>query len=253
MNYSIMGWLAVGLLAAGLGLQAGMMPQRQSQSVTPALYFDENCQRTQPTTPRSADQLYRLEQAFPMQIQGKTHQFFRVRYFDMDLLCVGDADHTNAQRLDQAELKDFIEQMWPDPQRPNTFIVRLREGNGMTVPIRHISLAFQDGTTPTITNLNVLQQRVVTPTQSPREHRFRGKKGQSFTIDLDSRINQTMRPHMILLNSFGSTFAEGHPEPDFPGISHITVTLPIEGEYTIVVSNLSGPGSYMLSVNANQR
>jgi hypothetical protein len=232
----------------------GILPPK-AESVSPLATpsFDANCLAQTPSDSRPIDTLYQMKQAFPVSIKGQALQFFWIGNFDIDVLCVGDAGYSQANRVEIAGLKDYIESIQPDATLPNGFILKLKEGNGLTVPIRHLGIWFDNQSTPIIKPLNVLQQSVIMPQTRPVTHKFSGKQGQSFTIDLDSRSRQPMPPHILVMTSQGTTLAEGIPNPIATGLVSTTVTLPGDGEYTVQVSNLQGRGSYMLSINGNQQ
>jgi hypothetical protein len=274
-SIGLVGLVALSLGAAGLGQGAGAQPkplprphalpivkdqlkvilppklEAVSPLATPS--FDANCRSQTPSASRPIDTLYQMKQAFPITVKGQALQFFWIGNFDIDVLCVGDAAYSQATRVELAGFKDYIEAIRPDASLPNGFVLKLKEGNGLTVPIRHLGLWFDNQSTPIVKPLNVLQQSVTMPQTAPVTHRFSGKKGQSFTIDLDSRSRQPMPPHILVMTPQGTTLAEGIPNRIATGVVATTVTLPADGEYTVEVSNLQGRGSYMLSINGNQQ
>jgi hypothetical protein len=230
-----------------------VLPKVEAVAPLATPQFDANCRAQKPSESRPADTLYQMKQAFPVTIKGKALQFFWIGNFDIDVLCIGDAGYSQAQRVEIAGLKDYIEAIQPDASLANGFVLKLKEGNGLNVPIRHLGLWFDNESTPVIQPLNVLQQSVTMPQTTPVTHRFSGKKGQSFTIDLDSRSRQPMPPHILVMTPQGTTLAEGIPNRITTGVVATTVTLPMDGQYTVEVSNLQGRGSYMLSINGNQQ
>jgi hypothetical protein len=230
-----------------------VLPKVEAVAPLATPQFDANCRAQTPSESRPADTLYQMKQAFPVTIKGQAKQFFWIGNFDIDVLCVGDAGYSQASRVEIAGLKDYIEAIRPDASLANGFVLKLKEGNGLNVPIRHLGLWFDNESTPVIQPLNVLQQSVTMPQTTPVTHRFSGKKGQSFTIDLDSRSRQPMPPHILVMTPQGTTLAEGIPNRITQGVVATTVTLPIDGQYTVEVSNLQGRGSYMLSINGNQQ
>lgn len=269
------GLVALGLGTAGLGqgaiaqptplpqpkllpivkdqLKVVLPPKAEAVSPLATPSFDANCRAQKPSESRPADTLYQMKQAFPITIKGQALQFFWIGNFDIDVLCVGDAAYTHADRVEIGGLKDYIEAIQVDASVANGFVLKLKEGNGLNVPIRHLGLWFDNQSTPVMKPLNVLQQSVKMPQTTPVTHRFSGKKGQSFTIDLDSRSRQPMPPHILVMTPQGTTLAEGIPNRIATGVVATTVTLPMDGVYTVEVSNLQGRGSYMLSINGNQQ
>jgi hypothetical protein len=242
-------------------LKVVLPPNAEAVSPLATPSFDANCRAQKPSErrpmtsgrPETIDTLYQMKQAFPIPIKGQALQFFWIGNFDIDVLCVGDAAYSHTDRVEIGGLKDYIEAIQPDATLPNGFILKLKEGNGLTVPIRHLGIWFDNQSTPIVKPLNVLQQSVTMPQTRPVTHKFSGKQGQSFTIDLDSRSRQPMPPHILVMTSQGTTLAEGIPNPIARGLVSTTVTLPGDGEYTVQVSNLQGRGSYMLSINGNQQ
>jgi hypothetical protein len=242
-----------GLASLSFGTVAIAQPTSDALSPLATPYFDANCRPQTVSDKHPIDTLYQMKQAFPVSIKGQAQQFFWIGNFDVDVLCVGDASYGQTDRVEIAGLKDYIEAIQPDATLPNGFILKLKEGNGLTVPIRHVGIWFDHGVTPIVKPLNVLQQSVTMPQIRPVTHKFAGKKGQSLTIDLDSRSRQPMPPHVLVMTSQGTTLAEGIPNRIATGLVSTTVTLPGDGEYTVQVSNLQGRGSYMLSINGNQQ
>jgi hypothetical protein len=143
---------------------------------------------------------------------------------------------------------DFLDRLTPDPKKPNAFVLRSREGNGMEVPVNHWGIQFKT-TKPTITDLKIFK-RVGKITQGQKNsHRFDAEAGQRVSIVLDSRA----KAEFVVLNSQGVQVIAGKQNKGQKDISETNFVIPADGIYQVVVSHPKGnPASYALSINRNQ-
>jgi hypothetical protein len=232
--------------ATVLGLTSGAIAQDDpigTPGATDKFYVEKNCQVT-----TKSDGTARLQQRFPLKIDGGEYQFYTGMYGDGGAIaCLAQRDLTEAQVLKLPFTQHFIDGIKSDPKVKNAYVVRVREGNGMEVPITNWGVIFQT-MQPESINLNLLRQSGRL-TGNAVTHKLAGKAGKAVTIVLDSRV----QAGFVLLNSKGVRVATGLRDKKIKSMAETTLTLPANDTYQLVVTAPKGKqGSYTLSVNANQ-
>ena len=237
-------------------------------SITPAvfaqappateIYIDKNCRRNQ-----QLPQLERYTIFFRNEFttNGQKYWFYSARYQDGGVvLCISKPNLNQPKPLTQPKIQaNFIDKIVRDTKNTTAFIITVREGNGLDTPMTNYGLDFKNVDRPKLTSLSLLQQRGTLKDGDPslpngsfyREHSFQGAANQSITIDLKSRSFE----HFITLIA-----PSGNKIVDIKAVrvndreSQITVKLPSNGTYKIVVQGLdrTSKGSYTLSINSNQ-
>jgi hypothetical protein len=230
----------------------------QPQPPAKEIYIDKNCRPNQ-----QLPQLERYTIFFRNEFttKGQKYLFYSARYQDGGVtLCISKPNFNQPKPLNQPKIQaNFIEKIVRDTKNKTAFIITVREGNGFDTPMTNYGLDFSNVDRPKLTSLSLLQQRGTLKDGDPslpngslyREHSFQGRANQSVTIDLKSRSFN----HFITLIS-----ASGDKIVDIKAVrvndreSQITVKLPSNGTYKIVVQGLdrTSKGSYTLSINSNQ-
>jgi hypothetical protein len=222
------------------------------------IYIDKNCRRHQ-----QLPQLERYTIFFRNEFttNGQKYWFYSARYQDGGVvLCISKPNFNQPKPLNQPKIQaNFIDKIVLDTTNKTAFIITVREGNGLDTPMTNYGLDFKNVDRPKLTSLSLLQQRGALKDGDPslpngsfyREYSFQGRENQSITIDLKSRSFE----HFITLIA-----PSGNKIVDIKAVrvndreSQITVKLPSNGTYKIVVQGLdrTSKGSYTLSINSNQ-
>ncbi|MCC3491517.1 MAG: PPC domain-containing protein [Microcoleus sp. PH2017_25_DOB_D_A] len=230
----------------------------QRQPSTTEINIDKNCRPNQ-----QLPQLERYTIFFRNEFttNGQKYWFYSARYQDGGVvLCISKPNFDQPKHLNQPKIQaNFIDKIVRDTKNQTAFIVTVREGNGLDTPMTNYGLDFKNVDRPKLTSLSLLQQRGTLKDGDPslpngsfyREHSFQGSANQSITIDLKSRSFE----HFITLIA-----PSDNKIVDIKAVrvnkreSQITVKLPSNGTYKIVVQGLdrTSKGSYTLSINSNQ-
>lgn len=231
----------------------------QRQPSANEIYIDKNCRPNQqlPQLER-----YTIFSRNEFTSNGQQYLFYSARYQDGGVvLCISKPNFNQPKKVSQPKIEaNFIDNIVQVPNNKTAFIITVREGNGLDTPMTNYALDFNNVDRPKLTSLSLLQQRGTLKDGDPslqggslyREHSFQGRANQSITIDLKSRSFE----HLItIIAPSGNKIVENikaiRPEKRE---SQITVKLPSNGTYKIVVQGLdrTSKGSYTLSVNSNQ-
>ena len=229
----------------------------QAQPATET-YIDKNCRRNQ-----QLPQLERYTIFFRNEFtsNGQQYLFYSAQYVDGSVvLCISKPNFNQPKTLNQPKIQaNFIDKIVRDSNNQTAFIITVREGNGLDTPMTHYALDFKNVDRPKLTSLSLLQQQGTLKDGDPslqggsfyREHSFQGRANQSVTIDLKSRSFE----HFVTIIA-----PSGNKIVDIKAVrvnnreSQITVKLPSNGTYKIIVQGLdrTSKGSYTLSINSNQ-
>ncbi len=230
----------------------------QPQPSANEIYIDSNCRRNQ--------QLPQLERFTIVSrneftTNGQNYWLYRGQYQDgAVLLCISQPNFNQPKVLNAKDLqRTFIDQVVRDPNNKTAFIIAVRGGNGMDTPVTNFGLDLSNVDRPKVTPLSILQQRGTLKDGDPslpngslyREHSFQGRANQSITIDLKSR---SFEHSVTIIAPSGNKIVDIKAVRVNNRESQITVKLPSNGTYKIVVQGLNrtSKGSYTLSINSNQ-
>lgn len=213
-------------------------------------YIDKNCRLNQqlPEIER-----FTLFNNFEFTANGKKYSFYASRYQDGAVLfCISEPNFNQPKVLNAAKIQSqFIDKILRDPNNKTAFIIAVREGNGPGATSTNYGLDLSNPDRPKVTSLSILQRRETLKEGESREHTFQGRAGQSITIELGSR---GLDHNITLFDSSGKKIAEKTGNSQNRRESQLTVKLPTNGTYKIVVKggDRTSKGTYTLSINSNQ-
>ncbi|MEG4283302.1 PPC domain-containing protein [Microcoleus sp. A006_D1] len=230
----------------------------QPQPSANEIYIDKNCRRNQqlPQIER-----YTIFSRNEFTTNGQKYWFYAARYQDgAALFCISQPNFNQPKVLNAEKIqRQFIDKIARNPNNKTAFIIAVREGNGLDVPVTNYGLDLSNVDQPKVTPLSILQQRGTLKDGDPslpngsfyREHSFQGRANQSITIDLKSR---SFEHFVTLIAPSGDKIVDIKAVRVNNRESQITVKLPSNGTYKIVVQGLdrTSKGSYTLSINSNQ-
>ncbi|MEP6515521.1 PPC domain-containing protein [Microcoleus vaginatus] len=214
------------------------------------IYIDKNCQRNQQLPQLERFTIFSRNE---FTTNGQNYWFYAARYLDGAVLfCTSKPNFNQPKPLAAKQIQSqFIDKIVRDINNKTAFIIVVREGNGLDVPMTNYALELSNVDRPKLTSLSILQQRGTLKDGDPSEHTFQGRAGQSITIDLKSRA---FDHNITLLDTSGKTIAEKTGNSQNRRESQLTIKLPSNGTYKIVVKggDRTSKGNYTLSVNSNQ-
>jgi len=230
----------------------------QPQPPANQIYIDKNCRRNQqlPQLER-----YTIFSSNEFTTNGQNYLFYAARYQDGGVLvCISKPNFNQPKPFNEPKIQaNFIEKIVRDPNNKTAFIIAVREGNGPEASVTNYGLNLSNVDRPKLTSLSILQQRGTLKDGDPilpngslyREHSFQGRAGQSVTIQLASR---SFDHYLKLIDPSGKKIAEKQATSQNMRQSEMTVKLPTNGTYKVVVQGLdrTSKGSYSLSINSNQ-
>src|SRR4028119_2317079 len=184
---------------------------------------------------------------------GQNYWFYAARYQDLAVLfCISKPNFNQPKPLTEKQIQSqFIDKIARDPNNKTAFIILVREGNGPEAPVTNYGLNLSNVDRPKLTSLSILKQRGTLKDGESHQHTFQGRAGQSIRIDLKSRA---FDHNITLFDSSGKNIAEKTGNSQNRRESKLTVKLPSNGTYKIVVKggDRTSKGSYSLSINSNQ-
>ncbi|MEG4120600.1 PPC domain-containing protein [Microcoleus sp. N9_B4] len=222
----------------------------QQQPSANQIYIDKNCQRNQQLPQLERFTIFSRNE---FTTNGQNYWFYAARYQDGGvLLCISKPNFNQPKPINEQKIQaNFIDKIVRDINNKTAFIIVVREGNGLDVPMTNYGLELSNVDRPKLTSLSILQQRGTLKDGGPSEHTFQGRAGQSITIDLKSRA---FDHNITLFDTSGKNIAEKTGNSQNRRESQLTVKLPSNGTYKIVVKggDRTSKGTYTLSVNSNQ-
>ena len=222
----------------------------QRQPSANEIYIDKNCQRNQQLPQLERFTIFSRNE---FTANGQNYWFYAARYLDGAVLfCTSKPNFNQPKPLTAKQIQSqFIDKIVRDINNKTAFIIVVREGNGLDVPVTNYGLELSNVDRPKLTSLSILQQRGTLKDGDPSEHTFQGRAGQSITIDLKSRA---FDHNITLFDTSGKNIAEKTGNSQNRRESQLTVKLPSNGTYKIVVKggDRTSKGTYTLSVNSNQ-
>jgi hypothetical protein len=226
----------------------------QRQPSANEIYIDKNCQRNQ-QLPRSPERLI-LDSGkqFTFTTNGQNYLFYAASNTATGEMtfCISKPNFNQPKVLNLEEIqREFADKIVRVPNNKTAFIIVVRKGNGMDVPMINYGLELSNVDRPKLTSLSILQQQGTLKEGGSGESTFPGRAGQSITIDFKSRA---FDHNIALLDTSGKTIAEKTGNSQNRRESQIIVKLPSNGTYKIVVKggDRTSKGTYTLSVNSNQ-
>ncbi|MEG4492276.1 PPC domain-containing protein [Microcoleus sp. D3_18_C4] len=221
----------------------------QQQPSANQIYIDKNCQRNQQLPQLERFTIFSRNE---FTTNGQNYWFYAARYQDGGvLLCISKPNFNQPKPINEQKIQaNFIDKIVRDINNKTGFIIVVREGNGLDVPMTNYGLELSNVDRPKLTSLSLLQQRGTLTDGESREHTFQGRAGQSITIDLKSRA---FDHNITLLDTSGKNIAQTTGNSQNRRESQLTVKLPSNGTYKIVVKggDRTSKGSYTLSINSN--
>ena len=230
----------------------------QPQPPANEIYIDKNCR---PNQQLPQLEKYTIFSRNEFTTNGQKYLFYSARYQDGGvILCISKPNFNQPKTLNQPKIQaNFIDKIVGDPNNKTAFIITVREGNGLDTPMTNYALDFKNVDRPKLTSLSLLQQRGTLKDGDPslqggsfyREHSFQGRANQSVTIDLKSR---SFEHFVTIIAPSDNKIVDIKAVRPNNRESQITVKLPSNGTYKIVVQGLdrTSKGSYTLSINSNQ-
>jgi hypothetical protein len=213
-------------------------------------YIDKNCRLNQELSERERFTLFNNSD---FTANGQNYWFYAARYLDGAVLfCISKPNFNQPKPLTSKQIQSqFIDKILRDPNNKTAFIILVREGNGPEAPVTNYGLELSNVDRPKLTSLSILKQRGTLKEGESRQHTFQGRAGQSITIDLKSRA---FDHNITLFDTSGKNIAENTGNSQNRRESQLTVKLPSNGTYKIVVKggDRTSKGSYSLSINSNQ-
>lgn len=225
----------------------------QRQPSANEIYIDKNCQRNQQLPP-SGERLI-LSSRNEFTTNGQNYWFYAATYpgGGAMIFCISKPNFNQPKVLKNLEeiQREFIDKIVRVPNNKTAFIIVVRKGNGMDVPMMNYGLELSNVDRPKLTSLSILQQQGTLKDGESSALTFPGRAGQSITIDFKSRA---FDHNIALLDTSGKTIAEKTGNSQNRRESQIIVKLPSNGTYKIVVKggDRTSKGTYTLSVNSNQ-
>jgi hypothetical protein len=221
----------------------------QRQPSANEIYIDKDCRRNQQL---QFDKFTVFNQN-ELTANGQKYWFYAGRYQDGGVLfCISQPNFNQPKVLNAEKIqRQFIDKIVRDPNNKTAFIIAVRGGNGMDTPVTNYGLDLSNPDRPKLTSLSLLQQRETLKEGESREYTFPGSAGQPIVIDLKSRA---FDHNITLFDSSGKKIAEKTGNSQNRRESQITVKLPSNGTYKVVVKggDRTSKGTYTLSVNSNQ-
>ncbi|MEG4007910.1 hypothetical protein QUA41_19285 [Microcoleus sp. Pol11C1] len=222
----------------------------QRQPSANEIYIDKNCQRNQQLPQLERFTIFSRNE---FTTNGQNYLFYAAHYQDGGvLLCISKPNFNQPKPINEQKIQaNFIDKIVRDINNKTAFIIVVREGNGLDVPMTNYGLELSNVDRPKLTSLSILQQRGTLKDGVPSEHSFQGRAGQSITIDLKSRA---FGHNIALLDTSGKNIAQTPGNSQNLRESQLIVKLPSNGTYKIVVKGgaRTSKGSYTLSINSNQ-
>ena len=221
----------------------------QRQPSANEIYIDKDCRRNQQL---QFDKFTVFNQN-EFTANGQKYWFYAGRYQDGAVLfCISQPNFNQPKVLNAEKIqRQFIDKIVRDPNNKTAFIIAVRGGNGLDTPVTNYGLDLSNPDRPKLTSLSLLQQRETLKAGESREYTFPGSAGQPIAIDLKSRA---FDHNITLFDSSGKKIAEKTGNSQNRRESQITVKLPSNGTYKVVVKggDRTSKGTYTLSVNSNQ-
>ncbi len=221
----------------------------QRQPSANEIYIDKDCHRNQQL---QFDKFTVFNQS-EFIANGQKYLFYAGSYQDgAVILCISKPNFNQPKVLTAEKIqRQFIDKIVGDPNNKTAFIIAVREGNGPGATTTNYHLDLSNPDRPKLTSLSLLQRRETLKEGESREHAFQGRASQSITIDLKSRA---FDHNIILFDTNGKKIAEKTANSQNHRESQLTVKLPSNGTYKVVVKggDRTSKGSYTLSVNSNQ-
>ena len=212
------------------------------------IYIDKDCRRNQQL---QVDKFTVFNQS-EFTANDQKYSFYAGRYQDGGvLLCLSKPNFNQPKPIRDKQIPGFIDKIVRDPNNKAAFIIAGRDGNGLYVTVTNYGLDLSNPDRPKVTSLSILQRREILKEGESREYTFQGSAGQPITIDLNSgRFDH----NITLFDTSGKKIAEKTSNSQRPAESKLTVKLPSNGTYKIVVKggDRTSKGTYTLSVNSNQ-
>lgn len=213
-------------------------------------YIDKNCHLNQQLPEIERFTLFNNSE---FTANGQKYSFYAARYQDGAVLfCISKPNFNQPKPLTEKQIQSqFIDKILRDTNNKTAFIIAVREGNGFETPVTNYGLDLSNVDRPKVTSLSILQQRETLKEGESREHTFQGRAGHSVTIWLKSRGYDH---YLTLIDANGKKIAEKTGNSQNRRESELTVKLPSNGTYKIVVKggDRTSKGTYTLSVNSNQ-
>ena len=221
----------------------------QRQPSANEIYIDKDCRRNQQL---QIDKFTVFNQN-EFTANGQKYSFYAGRYQDgAVLLCLSKPNFNQPKVLNAEKIqRQFIDKIVRDSNNKTAFIIAVRNGNGPGATLTNYSLDLSNPDRPKVTSLSILQQQETLKAGESREHTFQGRAGQSVTIYLSSR---GLDHNLTLFDTSGKKIAEKTSNSQRPPESELTVKLPSNGTYKVVVKggDRTSKGTYTLSINSNQ-
>ena len=213
-------------------------------------YIDKNCRLNQQLPEIERFTLFNNSE---FTANGQKYWFYAARYQDGAVLfCISKPNFNQPKPLTEKQIQgQFIDKILRDSNNKTAFIIAVREGNGFETPVTNYGLDLSNVDRPKLTSLSILQRRETLKEGESREYAFQGRAGQSVTIYLKSRGYDH---YLTLIDANGKKIAEKTGNSQNRRESELTVKLPNDGTYKIVVKggDRTSKGTYTLSVNSNQ-
>jgi len=220
----------------------------QRQPSANEIYIDKNCHLNQQL---QFDKFTVFNQN-EFTANGQKYLFYAGRYQDgAVLLCLSKPNFNQPKPIREKQIPGFIDKIVRDVNNKAAFIIIGRNGNGLYVSVTNYGLDLSNVDRPKLTSLSLLQRRETLKEGESREYTFQGLAGQSVTIYLKSRGYDH---YLTLIDANGKKIAEKTGNSQNRRESELTVKLPNDGTYKIVVKggDRTSKGTYTLSVNSNQ-
>ncbi len=213
------------------------------------IYIDKDCRQNQQL---QFDKFTVFNQN-ELTANGQKYWFYAGRYQDGGVLfCISKPNFSQPKPINEKQIQaQFIDKIVRDPNNKTAFIIAVRGGNGLDTPVTNYGLDLSNPDRPKLTSLSLLQQRETLKAGESREYAFPGSAGQPIAIDLKSRA---FDHNITLFDSSGKKIAEKTGNSQNRRESQITVKLPSNGTYKVVVKggDRTSKGTYTLSINSNQ-
>lgn len=221
----------------------------QRQPSANEIYIDKDCRQNQ----QLPLDKYTVFNQNELTANGQKYLFYAGRYQDGAVIfCISKPNFNQPKPINEKQIQaQFIDKIVRDPNNKTAFIIAVRGGNGMDTPVTNYGLDLSNPDRPKLTSLSLLQQQETLKAGESREYTFRGSAGQPIAIDLKSRA---FDHNITLFDSSGKKIAEKTGNSQNRRESQITVKLPSNGTYKVVVKggDRTSKGTYTLSINSNQ-
>ncbi|MDI9635307.1 PPC domain-containing protein [Oscillatoria amoena NRMC-F 0135] len=225
-------------------------------------YTNSQCQRNQNLPQRDRFTVFYQEEFVA---QNQRHWLYASRALDGSaIFCLSRPNFEQPRLLRFREIQNqFTENVRRDRRQNTSFVITIRNGNGMNVPINAYRLDLANPAEAKILSLSVLQRNAVLKDGDPRlssdgslyhTHTFNGQANQSISLNLQSR---SFDHYVAVFDPNGQKIAEsyGRRSDDFRRnrISDLVINLPTAGRYQVVVngSDRTSEGEYSLNINRN--